>query len=51
MTPATRQALQRANLLAKGYITVARQAETKEELSEALCKALLAYGTWAADAV
>ena len=51
MTPATRQALQRANLLAKGYITVARQAETKEELSDALCKALLAYGVWASDTV
>ena len=45
-----RKQLRRANLLAKGYITMARQAQTKEELSDALCKALLLYGIWAADA-
>ena len=47
----SRRQLRRANILAKGYILAARCAETKEELSEALCKALLQYGIWASDAV
>lgn len=46
-----RHQLRRANILAKGYILAARCAETKEELSEALCKALLQYGIWASGAV
>jgi hypothetical protein len=46
-----RRQLRRANTLAKGHILAARCAETKEDLSEALCKALLTYGIWASDAV
>lgn len=48
MTEEQRQRLQHANLLAKGYILAARCAETKEEMSEALCKALLQYAVWLA---
>lgn len=46
-----RRQLRRANTLAKGYILAAKCAETREEFSEALCKALLLYGIWASDAV
>ena len=46
-----RHQLRRANILAKGYILAARCAETREELSEALCEVLLMYGVWASDAV
>ena len=51
MTEERRRALRSANVVARGWILVARQAETKEECCEALCKALLPYGVWAADAV
>ena len=51
VTGEQRRQLRRANILAKGYILAARCAETKEDLSEALCKALLTYGIWASDAV
>ena len=47
----SRRQLRRANVLARGYILVAKQAETKEEVSEALCKALLLYGVWYANEV
>ena len=47
----SRRQLRRANVVARGYILAARCAETREEYSEALCKALLLYGVWAANAV
>ncbi len=46
-----RRQLRRANVVARGYILAAKCAETREECSEALCKALLLYGVWAANAV
>ena len=51
MTEEDRRQLRRANVVARGYILAARCARTKEERSEALCKALLLYGIWLANAV
>ena len=47
----SRRQLQSANVVARGWILVAKQAETKEEMSRALCEALLRYAVWASDAV
>ena len=46
-----RKQLRSANVVARGWILVAKQAETKEEMSRALCEALLRYAVWAADGV
>ena len=51
MNEESRRQLRRANVVARGYILAAKCAETREEASEALCKALLLYGVWAANAV
>ena len=51
LTDEQRRQLRRANVVARGYILAAKCAETKEQMSEALCKALLQYGIWASDAV
>ena len=51
LTDESRRQLRSANVVARGWILVARQAETKEEKCRALCEALLRYGVWAADAV
>ena len=46
-----RRKLRSANVVARGWILVAKQAETKEEMSRALCEALLRYAVWAAEGV
>ena len=46
-----RKRLRSANVVARGWILVAKQAETREEMSRALCKALLQYAVWTADGV
>ena len=51
MTESQRKQLRRANVVARGYILKAKCSSTKEEVSEALCKALLLYGVWCANAV
>ena len=51
LTEESRRQLRRANVVARGYILAAKCAETREEVSEALCKALLLYGVWASNAV
>ena len=47
----SRRQLRRANVVARGYILKAKCSETKEEASEALCKALLLYGVWCSNEV
>ena len=49
MNEESRRQLRRANVVARGYILAAKCSKTREEASEALCKALLIYGVWVAN--
>jgi len=51
MSEESRKQLRHANTLARGWITVAKQAETIEARNEALSKALLLYDVWCANEV
>jgi len=51
MNEKSRRQLRRANVVARGYILAAKCSKSREKACEALCKALLIYGVWAANAV
>ena len=49
MNEESRRQLRRANVVARGYILAAKCGKSREEVCEALCKALLIYGVWVAN--